>query len=140
MGKAIRWAAHHAGRRGAFLAFLAILDLAYGYGLLVASAPQRFIDLLLPYQAWGAIWIAAGLVCASGVFARADRLQFAVAATLKGAWGLLYLDIWLIQGLPRGWVSVVIWLAFALVVLLVSGWPEPSGNNLPKPSTPRDLP
>jgi len=114
-----------AGRRGAFLVFLAILDGAYGYSLLATTAPQRAYNLLLPWEVWGGIWCATALVCISGVLARKDRIQFTAAAALKGAWGLLFVDIWLVQDIPRSWVSVVVWLAFAAAVLLVAGWPEP---------------
>lgn len=117
-------AGRRAGRRGAFLAFLAVLDVAYGYSLFVTAAPQRAFDLLLPWQAWGIIWMVTGAVCASGIFARRDRLQFTAAAGLKAAWGCLFADIWIEQHYPRGWVSVVVWLAFAATVLIISGWPE----------------
>jgi hypothetical protein len=120
----LRALAHRAGRRGAFLAFLAVLDLAYGYSLFTTAAPQRAFDLLAPWQAWGAAWIAVGAACAAGIFIRRDRLAFTAAATLKGAWGLVFADIWLVQGDPRGWVSVAVWLAFAAAVLIIAGWPE----------------
>ena len=131
----LRALARRAGRRGAFLAFLAVLDLSYGYSLFTTAAPQRVFDLLLPWQAWGVIWLAAGAVCAAGIFARRDRLAFTAAATLMCAWGLLFADIWLVQGYPRGWVSVVVWLAFAGVVLIIAGWPEAvQVKDIPRPS------
>jgi hypothetical protein len=129
-------AGRRAGRRGAFLAFLAVLDLAYGYSLFATAAPQRAYDLFLPWQAWGIIWMATGAVCASGVIARRDRAQFTAAAALKAAWGFLFADIWLVQGIPRGWVSVVLWLAFAATVLIIAGWPEQP--HPPVPPVPQD--
>lgn len=123
MGR-LRALARRAGRRGAFLAFLAILDFSYGYSLLVTPSRQRVFDLLLPWDAWGTAWIAAGALCAAGILARRDRLAFTAAATLKGAWGLLSADIWLVQGYPGGWASVAVWLAFAAAVLIIAGWPE----------------
>ncbi len=129
--------ARRAGRRGAFLAFLAVLDMAYGYSLWVTAAPQRFLNLLLPWQAWGIIWIACGVIVATGVFARWDRFQFTVAAALKGCWALLYVKLWLADSLPRGWVAVTVWGAFALVILVVAGWPEPI--RMPDPETPPPL-
>ena len=115
------------GRRGAFLAFLAVLDVAYGWSLYVVSPAHRVYDLLLPWQAWGIIWLSVGAVCAIGAVLRtgADRVAFALAAALKTFWGLVFVRVWLYDHVPRGWVSVVIWLAFAAVVLLVSSWPEP---------------
>ena len=121
-----------AGRRGAFLAFLALLNTAVGYSLLTTPAAQRgTMDLLLPWPVWGWVWVAAGVVCAAGVFARRDWWAFTVAAVLMGAWALLSVDLWLVQGQPRGWVSVVIWVAFALTVRVVAGWPEPVRGDLP---------
>jgi hypothetical protein len=124
-----------AGRRGAFLAFLTILDVAYGYALFATAAPQRALDLFLPWQAWGIIWMATGAVCSTGILLRRDRFQFTAAAALKASWGFLYADIWLVQHAPRGWVSVAVWLAFAATVLIIAGWPEeiagPAGQGAP---------
>lgn len=130
----LRRAARRVGRRGAFLAFLALLDAAYGYSLLETTpAQQRTLDLLLPWQAWGIIWLATGAVCAAGMMLRtgADRLAFAAAAALKVCWGAVFIRVWLYDHLPRGWVTVAIWLAFAAVVLLVSSWPEPPRRTAP---------
>jgi hypothetical protein len=115
------------GRRGAFLLFLAILDFSYGYALLTTSiaALRASPDLLLPMHTWGLIWIAAGAVCLSGVMARHDWPQFAAAATLKAAWAAVYANIWINQHSANAWVSVVVWMAFALTVLVVASWPEP---------------
>ena len=127
-GRKLRQAARRVGRRGAFLLFLAALDIAYGYSLWVTTAAQRrSLDLLLPWQVWGLIWLATGAVCAIGAVLRtgADRFAFGLAAALKAAWGAVFVRVWLYDHLPRGWVSVIIWLAFAAVVLLVSSWPEP---------------
>lgn len=126
-----KWIARRAGRRGAFLAFLAILDWCVGFSLYATEAPQRLQDLWLPWQAWGIIWLVMGCICASGVFVRHDRIQFALSAMFKVAWGLLYLNVWLVQDVPRGWVSVVIWLSFAATVFLISGWPEPVREDRP---------
>ena len=125
--ESLRRVARRIGRRGAFLAFLALLDAAYGYSLLeTAAAQRRQLDLLLPWQAWGIIWLSTGAACAAGMMLRtgADRAAFAAAAVLKTCWAAVFVRVWLLDHVPRGWVSVVIWLAFAAVVLLVSSWPE----------------
>ena len=121
----LRALARRAGRRGAFLAFLMVLDLAYGYSLLVTPAKQRTLDLLLPWEAWGVIWIAVGMLCATGIFVFGwDRLAFPAAAVLKVVWAGLFAEVWITQKYPLGWVSVVVWLAFAGAVLIIAGWPE----------------
>lgn len=123
-----RWAsraAARAGRRGAFLAFLTVLDAAYGYSLLATPAAERAqLDLLLPWPAWGGLWLATAAVCASGVFAHRDRVQFTAAAAFKTAWAGVWGWLWLARHIPLAWVSVAVWLAFAAVVLLIAGWPE----------------
>jgi hypothetical protein len=125
MRSRLRWLIQRAGRRGAFLGFLATLDCAYGYSLYVTAGPARVYDLFLPWEAWGVIWMTVGVICAASVLALRDRFAFAAAAMLKGAWALLFTDVWLFQRYPRGWVAVIVWAAFAGAVLIVSGWPEP---------------
>jgi hypothetical protein len=104
-----------------------VLDVTYGYSLYVTDAPQRVFDLILPWQAWGGVWIGVGAICVAGAFMGTgrDRLAFMAAAALKACWGLLFIRVWLLDAVTRGWVSVVIWLAFAATVLLISAWPEP---------------
>jgi hypothetical protein len=115
----------HVGHRGAFLAFLALLDLLYGYSLLVTDTPSRIYDLLLPWPSWGIIWLTVGAFIATGIPMRNDRFQFGAAIAIKAIWGALFVRVWLIDRAERGWVSVVIWMSFALAVLVVAGWPEP---------------
>lgn len=123
---AVTAARRRIGRRGAFLAFLTVLDISYGYALLtisvkaLASQPDFFLSL----HTWGWVWIAVGLVCATGIVLRKDVPQFTVAASLKAVWGGLYVSAWVLQSVPKIWISVVVWWAFALTIVLVSGWPE----------------
>ena len=128
--------ARRSGRRGAFLAFLTLLDWAYGYSLLAAPAAQQRADLLLPWTAWGWLWTAMGFVTASGIFIRRDRYAYALAAAFKTAWGAVQLDLWLAGAAPRAWVGAVIWFAFAAAVWLVGGWPEPGPVITIPPSPP----
>lgn len=135
--KMIQWVRWHAGRRGAFLAFLTVLDIAYGWALLTMSvAPLKHSpDFFLPLHVWGFIWIGTGLFCLSGIFLRFDRIHYTAAAMLKAAWGLLYLDLQLEGTAHQAWVSVTVWIAFAFIVMLVAGWPEEgkiTDNKAPK--------
>ena len=122
----LRQAGYLIGRRGSFLAFLALLDAAYGYSLFTAPRAVQHLDLLLPWRAWAVLWLAAAAVCLSGVFLRRDRIQYTLAAAFKTAWGLLYVQLAVVQHVPDAWISAVVWLALAATVLLISGWPEPS--------------
>lgn len=69
------WLLRRAGRRGSFLAFLTILNFLYGYSLLKAPRSQQVVDLLLPWHVWGWLWTAMGVVTASGIFVRKDRVD-----------------------------------------------------------------
>lgn len=113
------------GRRGATLIFLGLLDVLFGYSFIVAPATTtRGINYLLPYAVWGWVWIAAGIVCFVLAPAHVDRAAFALAALVMSAWGLANGYVWLTQDIPRLWVSAVIWLAFAGLILIISSWPE----------------
>jgi hypothetical protein len=115
------------GRRGLFLLFLALLDILYGWSLL-ASPPLALglpLHLILPQMSWAWLWISTGLFLVPGAFLKADRLFFALAAFLKAAWAGAWVDVWLSDAFfPRAWVSVVIWGAFAGVVVVIATWPE----------------
>lgn len=118
------------GHRGAFLLFLAVLDLVYGWALYKTQAPQqtaRMVDeaLLLPWQVWACLWGFCGFVCLFSAFSVKDRLGFALAATLKFSWGGVSLIEWIRDLDPNGWLSAVVWLSFSATVLIISGWPEP---------------
>lgn len=112
------------GRRGGFLLFLAILDMIYGYFLLLppaSVAPQLYP--LLPRFAWAICWLAVAAICVVGSVRKHDRLAYGFAALLKAGWGLRFAYLWYL-GVPFSWVSMVIWLCFAGTVVMVSGWPE----------------
>lgn len=131
------------GRRGAFLLFLATLDILYAGSLAhppkeaARSSTVTFVDGVAPLWAWAALWAAVGVVCAVGAFARRDRWAFAAAMTLKVLWGTTFLLGWALLHLDRGWVSAAIFLPFAAVVLLIATWPEPAR---PAPASPVDVP
>lgn len=119
------------GRRGTTLLFLAVLDFLFAGSLFrppagsAQSPTLRYIADLAPLPCWGALWAAVGVACLVGAFLRVDRWAYAAAMALKVLWGTTYLLGWALFGLDRGWVSAVIWLAFAAFVYVVSTWPEP---------------
>lgn len=112
------------GRRGAFLLFLALLDVLYGYSLIATPPSAVHLDLILSLAAWGWVWLSAGCLLAAGAFVRRDRIFFAIASMLKTAWAGAWAVVWIKDPIPRAWVSVAIWAAFAAIVLVVSTWPE----------------
>jgi hypothetical protein len=124
IGTVLSWIRWHAGRRGAFLAFLTVLDFAFGYSIFaLPRAAFVNIDTVLPVHIWAWIWIGAGVVCGSGIFMKNDRIQYTLSSVFKTAWGLLYAYLWW-QGVPNAWPSVVVWLSFAMTVVLIASWRE----------------
>lgn len=113
------------GRRGAFLLFLTLLDAIFAYSL-VSPVPGTVTQVypLLPREVWAGLWAAVALICLIGAVTRKDRWAFAAAALLKTAWALRYAYLWQ-QGVLQAWLAVVVWLAFAGTVVIISGWPEP---------------
>lgn len=116
------------GRRGAFLIFLAILDMVYAWALYKYATPQEAAvnALLLPWQVWAPIWGSVGLVCLGSAFLKKDRIAFSLAAALKFAWGGVSFIQWMRNLEPNGWLSTVVWVAFSATVLIISSWPEPA--------------
>lgn len=119
------------GRRGAALLFFAFLDLVYCWSLLTPSAAARdspslrFIAGIAPLWVWAGLWGAVGLVCLCCAFLRRDQVGFTAAIAIKVMWGLLLVGAQAVGGVDRGYVSAAVWLALALLVGLISGWPEP---------------
>jgi hypothetical protein len=73
------------------------------------------------------IWLGAGAVVAGlGWWPPADRWVYALAAAAAAWWA----GAWVVQAIrfsdTGDWGSAVVWLTVALMLLLVSGWPEPS--------------
>jgi hypothetical protein len=113
------------GRRGAALLFFAVLDFVYCYALLEAPRPlvafYAWMNGIMPLPAWAALWGAVGVVCLLFAFALRDTPAFMAAAGLKVGWGLLAFFGWLAGTIERGYLSAVIWLAFAAFVYLIAG-------------------
>lgn len=126
---------HRVGRRGAFLCFLALLDIIYGYSMLfpttrsLSTPTSQFIMHVAPLWAWGSLWLTTGVVCAIYAFREKDAPGYAAAMFIKILWGLTFLLGWIFVDVERGYLSSAIWLAFAAVVALIASWPEPRHRN-----------
>lgn len=119
------------GYRGAFLLFLAIIDLIYGWYLVNPTAEsQRTTQFewrahIMPAQAWGSIWLTVGVVLLVSAFMRQDRIGYTLAIALKVGWAFVA-AVGGINGHVQGaWTSVAIWGGFAALTVLESGRPEP---------------
>jgi hypothetical protein len=118
------------GRRGAALLFFALLDLVYGYALATAPRPlslfYAWTDRIVPLQAWAACWCAVGLICLVFAFLTRDTAAFMAAVALKVGWGGTAFFGWTAGAVPLGYLSAVIWLAFAAFVYLIAGGIPPA--------------
>lgn len=117
------------GRRGGTLLVFAALDLAYALRLATARSDGQTIYAWLadplPLWPWAALWAAVAVVCTLGSVRACDRVAFTAAIGIKVLWCSLYLSGWALGDVKDGWAQAAIWGAFALVVWLVAGWPEP---------------
>jgi hypothetical protein len=113
------------GRRGAALLFFALLDVVYCYGLLTVPKPltpfYAWMNVIMPLALWAACWGMVAVMCLVFAFRTYDTPAFMAAVALKVAWGLPPLFGWLAGNVERGYVSAIIWLAFAAFVFLIAG-------------------
>ncbi len=122
------------GHRGAALLFFAFLDLVYAGSLGWAPPSVRetpayaWLTSYLPLWAWAGLWAAVGLLCLVQAFLREDRAAFACESLLNVGWGVLHVAGWLLDVVPRGYVSAAVWLALAGFVQVIASWPEPRGR------------
>jgi|SRR5690242_7763832 len=127
MARMVGWfksLARRIGYRGSFLAFLAILDYLYGYSLLITPKSQHVDYLILPWNAWIAIWLSMGVILSFGVFAKRDRVHFGLAAAVKVLWAAALANLAFFRHMTAVWPSAVIFGCFAGLVVIVSWWPE----------------
>lgn len=134
-------AARRMGHRGALLTLLGGIAILYGISLMTVppSPPQlglRFLLAFMSLHGWGTTLITAGsvaLVCAPLRQGR-DWPGFTALVLIWLPWSLSYFVSWWPQGEnPRGWVTCMIFAAFAAVPAVGATWDEPE----PVPRTAR---
>jgi hypothetical protein len=74
---------------------------------------------------WGTGWLLVGFLLLFYALRRHDAVGYTSAIGWKIVWGLTTFASWAFGGVDRGWVASIIWLTFAGVVGVISGWPEP---------------
>lgn len=121
-------------RRDAFLAVFGVVYVLLGYSFL--SVPDEYkptlhrslrlaLDLA-PIEAYGWAWVAAGAVAlVSAAWRRVDAAGFAVATLVPVVWSGAYWAAWIQDGIPRAWVSGVMFAALGVAVSLVAGMYDP---------------
>lgn len=119
------------GFRGAILLILGVADLLYGWSLIspAAEASQTPINQwraeILPSAAWGMLWITIGCVLLIHAFMRRDDVGYVLAIAIKAVWTMVSFGAWVVGGVESGWSTALVWAAFAAMIAVISGWPEP---------------
>lgn len=134
----VRRVARRVGHRGALLILLGTIALLYGVSLVttppVPNPPGlRLLLGVMGLHGWGATLAAAGAIavlCAPLPPGR-DWPGFAVLVLVWMPWSLSFLvSWWPAHENPRGWVSAIVFIAFAGVPAVGATWEEPA----PEPS------
>ena len=112
------------GYRGTFLALLGAYDLFFGTYLLGGRLQH---SLVLPQTAWGIVWLVTGSVLIVGGFlpGRWDTPFFALGVLVKAAWAFEYFWLSVHSGIAFDWARGCYFLCLAVIVMMVSSWPEP---------------
>lgn len=119
------------GYRGAFLLFLAAIDVVYGWFLINPTPEQarttQFVwrDHILPSEAWGAIWLTVAAILVVSALMRQDRVGYAAAIALKVGWAFIAAMSGLTGHTQGSWTAVAIWGGFAGLTIMESGRAEP---------------
>jgi hypothetical protein len=120
------------GHRGALLVLLGTIALGYGISLITTPPTPHppGLHLLLGVmglRGWGVTLAAAGavaVVCAPLRSGR-DWPGFAVLVLVWLPWSLSFFVSWWPDGSnPRGWVSAIVFIAFAGVPAVGATWEE----------------
>lgn len=135
-------AANRLGRRGASLLILAGVYLLIGASILIADpepdSSEVVIYQMLPAPARAGIWWAAAGGAAWAATRRGpgrDGAGFVVVMVplliraLSHLWSSAsWLLSWIGQepqiGTPHGWMTAAVWLGFAGLIVVISGWAE----------------
>lgn len=121
-------------RRGGLLVLFGAVWVLLGYSYL--SIPASFKPLLhrslrfalsvAPIEAYGWIWIGTGLAAIiGGAVHRFDWLGFGSAMLMPLYWSLVNFVAQFVDGVPRAWVSGVIYGLLAAVVGVAAGMYDP---------------
>lgn len=136
------WLRRSVGRRGAVLGMLGLVDIFYGLGMIVARpVTMRYTPTWWPASigrlagvavpTWGWVWVVVGIFLFTGVprpwrDGHGGRWQFAVEVALKSWWALAALLAWWKYRAPGAWAPACTYVGMAVLVLVVSGWPDSS--------------
>jgi hypothetical protein len=138
-----RRAARQVGHRGALLILLGTIALLYGISLITTPPVPHPIGLRLlldrmSLHSWGITLAVAGVVailCAPLRQGR-DWPGFAALVLVWIPWSASFFVSWWPDGSnPRGWVSAIVFIAFAAIPAVVATWEDPA----PPTRTPKNV-
>ena len=112
------------GYRGAFLWSIAAFDVFFGWYL--AAGGNMQYQLFVSERVWGVVFLSVAAVLLAGGLVRMDAAFFALPAFLKTAWAMEYFRFQFEHPDSLQWTRGAYFLVLALIVLVVSHWPEPS--------------
>lgn len=121
LSRHIRTLQRRAGYRGLFLACFGFYDLLVGTDVIIT----RRISAVF----FGGTYLLAitsllvGTILLTGIFVRRDAWYYAVAMAFKIFWAIEF--FWLSFTYPILVINGILWSILALVVFVVSSWPEP---------------
>lgn len=141
MRAVVRRIARRVGHRGALLILLGMIAMLYGVSLIttppVPNPPGlRLLLGLMGLHGWGVTLAAAGVIAiaCSPLKQPRDWPGFTALVFVWLPWSLSFFVSWWPQGdNPRGWVSCLVFAAFAAVPAVGANWDEPP----PDPGTRR---
>jgi hypothetical protein len=132
MRAAARRLGQQLGRRGTLLILKGTIATLYGYGQIAEPVRDRrglcLLLKLMPLEAWGWAWIAAGVTALACAWLppRRDWPGFLAVWAITAPWSMAFLVAWWPLGeYPRGWIAALIFGAFGAVCLVAIGWDEP---------------
>jgi lysylphosphatidylglycerol synthetase-like protein (DUF2156 family) len=137
------------GRRGACLLVFGFIPFSIGAALFVQPTDRHgerraipVLEHIAPAEFWSSVWMLLGLVAMICAFLtwKEQRYGFIIAYALPTFWGAAYLASWALGELVTGWFASVVYLGYSLLVVVISGWEEPTPpSGLTLPTEPEDV-
>jgi hypothetical protein len=135
-----RWLQSRVGRRGTMLSLYSVfffgVGQAYLTGNLRQSAVIQFLNMLMPPQYWGVMYLVAGVLCTAGMFRRkCQPLSFGISTFLMSLWSVISFISWVLtlinphnESTPNAWLGGMIYGLLAAIAVMVAGWKENDGT------------
>jgi hypothetical protein len=135
-----RYFSQRLGRRGTLLSLLGLGYGLYGAGQFLSGPSTRFGDLgpltgAINSHAIGWLWIVGGgigFIVGLRPRREQDGPGFVSVFIPLAVWSCLYHVSWITGaftddtfGNSRAWVTSIVWSVQTLVILVISGWPDP---------------